>query len=90
MTALLTFLSETLGPVLLGWLNQAVLHAQCAAYSVAPLLAQRVGGDGEEEAERPYSLEVALIMLCVILGIILSLKSSKRTEEIKKAKNLDE
>lgn len=47
-----------------------------AALAFTPILAQLE----EEEPERAYSLEVALVMLCVILGLMVTLKASKRTE----------
>ncbi|MEM6798731.1 MAG: hypothetical protein AAF589_04385 [Planctomycetota bacterium] len=50
-----------------------------AAFTFLPLLAQEEGDD-----ERSYSIEVALILLCIVLGLIVALRPSKRTAEFKK------
>ena len=50
------------------------------AFAVTPILAQA----DEEEAENSYSIEVALVMLCVVLGLLVALRPSKRTVEFKK------
>ena len=57
---------------LFGFANNCLL-------AVTPLLAQ-----AEEEAERPYNIEVALIMLCVGLGVWLSVRPSKREVDFRK------
>jgi hypothetical protein len=46
--------------------------------NVLPLLAQGGG--------RTYGLSWAIVLLCVILGLIVTLRPSRRTSEIKKAK----
>jgi len=58
-----------------------VAKIQLAAWSITPLLAQL---GGEEESPRAYSIEVGLVMLCVILGLLVALRPSKRTTEFKK------
>ncbi|MEM6798560.1 MAG: hypothetical protein AAF589_03515 [Planctomycetota bacterium] len=61
----------------------ATTHAAAALgpgrLGFSPLLAQ-----AEEEADRAYSVEVMLIMLCVILGLMITLRPSARTADIKK------
>ncbi|MEM8864271.1 MAG: hypothetical protein AAGF31_01850 [Planctomycetota bacterium] len=64
---------------LIGWTNYAAATANQAAFAFLPLLAQ-----SEEEEARPYTIEVALILLCLVLGIFVSLKPSKRETEVKK------
>lgn len=44
----------------------------------SPLLAQGGG--------RNYGFSWAIILLCVVLGLIVALKSSRRTSEVKKAR----
>lgn len=62
-----------------------LLTAQTKLLAAAPaawsLLAQV---EIAEEEERAYSLEVGLIMLCVILGILATLRPTKREAEFKK------
>lgn len=48
-----------------------------AATVVMPLLAQ-----AEEEPERQYSLEVFIIALCMLLGLMITLRPSKRKLEV--------
>jgi hypothetical protein len=38
------------------------------------------------ESGQTYGLSWALILLCVVLGLIVTLKSSHRTSEVKKAR----
>jgi len=45
----------------------------------APLLAQQGGS-------RTYGVSWAIVLLCVALGLIVTLKSSRRTSEVKKAR----
>lgn len=58
---------------LIGSINQAVI-------SLTPILAQA------EEEGRGYNIEVGFIMLCVILGMLVTCRGSKRTAEFKKPK----
>jgi hypothetical protein len=46
----------------------------------APLLAQQGGS-------RTYGVSWAIVLLCVALGLIVTLKSSRRTSEVKKARD---
>lgn len=59
--------------ILLAHLNQAL-------FNFLPLLAQ--AEEGEEG--RSYNISVALVMLCVILGLLVTLTPTKRSTEFKK------
>ncbi|MEM6329395.1 MAG: hypothetical protein AAF790_04000 [Planctomycetota bacterium] len=50
-----------------------------ATLLVPPVLAQE-----SDEDERGYSWEVALIMLCIVLGMLVAVRPSKRKAEFKK------
>ena len=62
-------------------LSPLLASLQYAAFQITPLLAQI---ENEEEEVRTYSIEVALVMLCVILGLMVALRPSKRTTEFDK------
>lgn len=55
--------------------------AQHSIMTFVPLLAQ-----AEEEEGRGYNIEVGLVMLCVILGMAIVMRGSRRTTEFKKPK----
>ncbi len=53
--------------------------ANRSVLSVLPILAQV-----EEEEQRGYEGSVALVMLCLFLGVSIAIRPSKRTLEFKK------
>lgn len=40
----------------------------------------------EEEAGRGYAASVAILLLCIVLGMLLTVAPSKREEKVKKLK----
>ncbi|MEN1679448.1 MAG: hypothetical protein AAGJ46_07625 [Planctomycetota bacterium] len=74
---MLQLLANTVSP----WLSAGYAKLLASSPTAWTLLAQI---ELEEEAERAYSLEVGLIMLCVLLGILATLRPTKREAEFKK------
>lgn len=59
----------------------AYANLSAAAPHAWNLLAQAASGDADDGK---YTLPVAVIMLCLILGVMVTLRPTKRADEIKK------
>lgn len=70
-------LNDRYRPILMSLL---LAHITEASFIFMPLLAQ-----AEEDAGgRSYNISVALVMLCVILGLLVTLTPTKRSVDFKK------
>lgn len=62
-------------------LPSVALTSAAGPLMTSPVLAQ-AGGEGP----RGYTLSVAIVMACVLLGLIVALRPSKRDPEVKRPK----